>query len=64
MAADRKGQGFTINKELLALAATAKGGYTQTQLEALGVTWPPPKGWKRAAIGRKISRSSFDVLMS
>ena len=64
MTADRKGQGVTINKELLALAATAKGGYTQTQLEALGVTWPPPKGWTRAAVGRRISRSSFDVLMS
>ena len=64
MTADRKGQGVTINRELITLAATARGGYTQTQLEALGVAWPPPKGWKRAVVGRRISRTSFDVLMS
>ena len=64
MEPDETNQYVTVNKELLALAATTTGGYTRKQLDALGVTWPPPKGWKRRAVGRKISRSRFDVLMS
>ena len=64
MEPDEADRNVTVNKDLLALAATARGGYTQTQLEAIGVTWPPPKGWKRAVVGRRISRTSFDVLMS
>ena len=25
---------------------TAKGGWTKASLKSLGVTWPPPAGWK------------------
>ena len=64
MEPDETNQYVTVNKELLALAATTTGGYTRKQLGALGVSWPPPKGWKRRAVGRKISLSGFDVLMS
>jgi hypothetical protein len=64
MEPDQTDRNVTINKELLVLAATASGGYTRQQLEALGVGWPPQKGWKRRAVGRKISMSRFDVLMS
>ncbi|MFK4087179.1 hypothetical protein ACI2LF_23940 [Kribbella sp. NPDC020789] len=28
-------------------ARTAAGGFTRAQLAAWGVTWPPPKGWKK-----------------
>ena len=29
---------------------TAKGGWTKKSLAALGVPWPPPKGWKAALL--------------
>ncbi len=64
MEPEETGRSVTVNKELLAISATASGGYTRTQLEALGVAWPPPKGWKRRVVGRRIAMSSFDVLMS
>ena len=64
MESDETGRNVTVNKDLLALAATVNGGYTRKQLEALGITWPPPKGWKRTAVGRRITGSSFDLLMS
>lgn len=54
---------ITVNEELLAHAATPSGGYTKTQLAAIGVPWPPPKHWKRAVVGRRISRTAFDALM-
>ena len=31
-------------------AKTPKGGWTKKQLAEWGVSWPPPKGWKRALI--------------
>ena len=34
---------------------SAKGGYTRKTLEALGVPWPPPKGWKRRLLAAERS---------
>lgn len=34
---------------------TGKGGWTRVQLAAIGVPWPPKKGWLSAAIGREIT---------
>jgi hypothetical protein len=29
---------------------TPNGGYTKDSLKALGVGWPPPKGWKEQLV--------------
>lgn len=29
---------------------TEKGGWTKASLASLGVSWPPPKGWKEKLI--------------
>lgn len=34
--------------------------YTRDTLAAFGVAWPPIEGWKRALIGREISRSNYE----
>lgn len=34
---------------------TEKGGYTRKQVEAIGVSWPPAKGWLRYSVGSVIS---------
>lgn len=34
---------------------TAKGGWTALQLAQLGVAWPPARGWKHEAQGRRIA---------
>lgn len=54
---------ITVNRELLALVATRNGGYTKAQLSALGVAWPPPRGWKKSVVGRGIDRTAFDFLV-
>lgn len=54
---------ITVNKEVLALAKTKKGGYTRAQLAAIGVPWPPPRRWKTIVVGRRIPRHAFDALM-
>lgn len=34
------------------LSPSPAGGFTRAQLEAVGVSWPPPKGWKKALEAR------------
>lgn len=43
-----------ITAELVAMGRSARGGWTKAQLELLGVTWPPDKGWKERVIGVEI----------
>lgn len=33
-------------------ARTPRGGWTREQLAAWGVSWPPPKGWRKALLRR------------
>lgn len=37
---------------------TKNGGWTRSQLAAIDVPWPPPKGWIGHAIGLEISESA------
>ncbi|MHA7168060.1 hypothetical protein ACX801_07840 [Arthrobacter bambusae] len=39
-----------MTPEELEQGRTPKGGFTRKQLEAWGVPWPPPKGWKRVLL--------------
>lgn len=34
-------------KNFLEQIKTPRGGYTRAQLDFLGVSWPPQKGWKK-----------------
>ena len=40
-----------VTKEYLNKNKTSKGGWNKKQLNALGIVWPPTKGWKKRAIG-------------
>lgn len=39
------------------------GGITSSQLKLLGYNWPPPKGWKKDCINKKISLKIFNELI-
>lgn len=49
---------FTITKEWLQMNSTLRGGYNIKQLECLGLSYPPKKGWQSRLIGKKISERS------
>lgn len=49
---------MTITREWLLSIRTHKGGWTKAQLAALGISWPPPKGWQQTLIGREISNET------
>lgn len=44
-----------ITKQWLEQHKTDKGGWTATQLAAIGLSWPPAKGWNKQIIGRRIT---------
>jgi len=50
---------ITLSDERLEKAKTLKGGYNAKQLEVLGVSWPPLKGWKAEVVDAKITLSNF-----
>lgn len=37
-----------MTEEEIEKGRSAKGGFTRKQLAKWGVSWPPPKGWKKA----------------
>ncbi len=45
---------MTITLEWLNNQRTEQGGFTQLQVEALGLSWPPAQGWLKRQIGRDI----------
>jgi hypothetical protein len=48
-----------ITKEFLLKNMTKNGGWTRTQIESLGIKWPPTKGWHNKLIGKEISSSQI-----
>ena len=34
-------------KQLIETLKTKNGGWTKKDLAKLGISWPPPKGWKK-----------------
>ena len=54
---------ITLTPELIRLAQTSQGGFTQKQLEFLGIGWPPPSGWLRKLAGQRVPRARFDEFM-
>lgn len=44
-----------ITKEWLQKYKTKSGGYTKAQINALGMEWPPRKGWEKDIVGLDIT---------
>lgn len=44
-----------ISREFIMEHRTDRGAWTKAQLSAIGVKWPPEKGWINRVVGRGIS---------
>lgn len=53
---------IVLTEEMIEAARTPNGGFTRSQLAAIGVNWPPPPGWITAKAGTKITQSQLDGL--
>lgn len=53
-----------ITKEWLFDHQTDGGSWTRDQLEAIGVKWPPQRGWIHRVIGNEINDGTRDRFQS
>lgn len=53
-----------LTDDMIEAARSEKGGWTRGQFACIGIEWPPPKGWKRLAIGRKIDKTSAERFLA
>lgn len=47
-----------LTKKYIMNHRTQRGSWTRSQLKAIGVNWPPARGWQKRAIGREISQEA------
>lgn len=50
-----------ITKAYLFRFQTPRGGWTKSQFSALGIPWPPSKGWVSRVVGREISHEAAKI---
>jgi hypothetical protein len=48
-----------LTGEMIDRGQSDAGGWSRRQLVLIGVEWPPRKGWKRDAIGRRIQVDAY-----
>jgi hypothetical protein len=52
-----------VTKDWIAIHKSKSGGYSKKQLNAIGVQWPPIKGWILEVVGKEITeeqRQTFE----
>lgn len=49
-----------LTKELIESARTPNGGFTKSQLAAIGVPWPRPTDWIEQVVGKEITQQQLE----
>ena len=50
---------IALTKDIIEAARTPNGGFTKSQLAAIGIGWPPPDDWIKKMLGTKITPSQL-----
>ena len=53
--------GVVLTKDIIESARTPNGGFTQSQLEAIGVAWPPSQDWVEEVVGKMITPTQLEA---
>lgn len=54
---------IVLTHSIIHSAATNHNGFNRPQLELLGVSWPPQKGWLSSLIGKEISAQKWQLVL-
>ena len=59
---DDKGIGndIILTREIIESACTPNGGYTKSQLAAIGIPWPRPSDWIEQVVGKRITPEQLE----
>ena len=52
-----------LSDRILLILSNGPGGFSARTLAALGVSWPPKKGWRKALIGKAITPEDFTIAL-
>lgn len=55
---------IVMNNDILELAKSSSGGWSEKQLRLIGVEWPMRSGWKETVIGKLITSSVVHLFVS
>lgn len=50
-----------LTKEIIESARTPNGGFTKSQLAAIGIAWPPPQDWIEKTVGAWITPTQLEA---
>lgn len=53
-----------VTEKFITQGQSFRGGWTRRQFEILGFDWPPPPGWRRKTVGRRISKELADEFLA
>ena len=53
-----------ITNKLIESGKSINGGWSREQLKLLGISWPPPIGWKESVISKSILKIDADKYIS
>ena len=53
-----------LTKEIIESARTPNGGFTKSQLAAIGIAWPPPQDWIEKKVGAWITPTQLEAFRS
>ena len=52
-----------IDRPMVLAQRSARGGWSRRQLAALGIGWPPPRGWLSDLEGEMIDRDVWEEFL-
>ena len=61
---NREEASIILTKEIIESARTPNGGFTKSQLAAIGIAWPPPQDWIEKKVGAWITPTQLEAFRS
>jgi len=52
-----------LTEEIINLGKSKNGGYNKKQLLAIGISWPPVKGWKKIVIKNRYTNEKIEEFL-
>ncbi len=52
---------IVLTEDIIEAARTPNGGFTKSQLAAIGIGWPPPQDWIKEKVGKMITLTQLET---
>lgn len=52
-----------LTEDMIEEGRSYNNGFNRKQLECFGIGWPPPKGWKKGMVGKKVNKLEYEMFL-